>query len=596
MKVLRRALVGVTGLAAVLAATAAVAPSSVGATTTTTTWVPKPICSQPAVGHKGCLGIKLVKRRVSLDSVSAKRADAVRRAITRSSQLGGPAGGYTPMDLAKAYGVNPDAAAGATQTVAVVDAYNDPSVRYDLDFFNAEYGLPAETAKSFRVVDQGGSSIDPESATTPSPDEGWAGEITLDVQAVRGLCHLCKILLVEADSSSDQDLADAVDTAVRLGATEVTNSYGGPETDPQNTADVSKAYDHPGVVITASSGDDGWYDWDYFNATAGGSSVAPSANTPEIPASYPTVVGVGGTSLYLNDDSTRAGEQVWNTNGPSDAYGYSLGFPLGASGSGCSTTYTAFPWQRDLAGYGGLGCGTKRSSVDVAAVADPFTGFDVYQSFGGPSAWETVGGTSLSSPLVAAIWALAGGAHGVAYPSLSLYGHFNGDSTRHTYDVTIGGTGACDTASLGSCYSSFGGNPNVYSILFGLIDCGFTASTDEYLGNRSQCYARPGYDGVAGVGTPDGLGGFTRTGPHAVIASPGTVKHRVAKKFSAAGTTDPFPGGRITRYAWNFGDGHTATGKTPTHTYATKGKRTITLKVTDSYGFTATTKRRITVR
>ena len=595
MKVLRRALVGITGLAAVLATTAAMAPASVGATTTTT-WVPKPMCAQPTAGHKACLGIRLVKKRVSLADATTRQADAVRRSITRDSQLGGPAGGFTPMDLAKAYGVNPGAAAGASQTVAIVDAYNDPSVRYDLDYFNAEYGLPAETARSFRVVDQRGASIDPNSTTTPAPDEGWAGEITLDVQAVRGLCHQCKLLLVEADSDSDQDLADAVDTAVRLGATEVTNSYGGAETDLNNTAGVSKAYDHPGVVITASSGDDGWHDWDVFNETAAGNSVDKSANTPEAPASYPTVVGVGGTSLYLNPDSTRASETVWNSNGPADFDGYLLGAPLGASGSGCSTTYSAFPWQRDLPGYAGLGCGYLRSSVDVAAVADPFTGYDIYQSWGGPSDWETAGGTSLSSPVVAAIWALAGGAHGVDYPSLSLYGHFNGDTTRHTYDVTVGGTGACDTASLGSCYSAFGDNPNAFAYGFGSIDCGFGAFGATVVEDRWQCYARPGYDGAAGVGTPEGVGAFTRTGPHAVIASPGTVKHRVAKKFSAAGTTDPFPGGRITHYAWSFGDGHTATGRTPSHTYATKGTRTITLTVTDSYGFTAHVKRRVSVR
>ena len=586
-RALGRTLVGVTGLAAVLATTAAFAPASVGATTTT--WVPKPMCANPAPGHKACQGVRLVKKQVPVASTDGKRAAAIRRAISRS-QLGGPAGGYTPMDLARAYGVNADAAVGATQTVAIVDAYDDPTVRADLNTFNAKYRLPAETAKSFRVVNQsGGTSL-------PAADPGWAGEITLDVQAVRGLCHRCKILLVEADNSSDQALADAVNTAVGLGATEVTNSYGGSEDDPENTQAVAKAYDHPGVVITASSGDDGWYDWDYFNEITS-VAVPPSADTPEIPAAYPTVVGVGGTSLYLNPDSTRASEQVWNTNGPSDAYGYSIGFPLGASGSGCSTSYDAFSWQRDLHGYGGLGCGAKRSSVDVAAVADPFTGFDDYQSWGAdPQGWGTVGGTSLSSPVIAAIWALAGGAHGVDYPALSLYGHFNGERGKHTYDVTVGGTGACDTSSLRACYNSFGGNPNDFALGFGLIDCGFADSGPMVLNQRWQCYAKPGYDGVAGVGTPKGVSGFTRTGPHAVIASPGIVRHRHAKRFSAAGTTDPFPGGRITRYAWNFGDGHTATGTSPSHTYAKKGKRTITLKVSDSYGFTAVAKRRIAVR
>jgi PKD repeat protein len=74
------------------------------------------------------------------------------------------------------------------------------------------------------------------------------------------------------------------------------------------------------------------------------------------------------------------------------------------------------------------------------------------------------------------------------------------------------------------------------------------------------------------------------------------VRHLSAKRFSAVGSRDPFPGGRITRYAWNFGDGHTATGRRASHTYATRGTRTITLKVTDSYGFTGVVKRRVSVR
>src|SRR5262249_3762998 len=159
--------------------------------------------------------------------------------------------------------------------------------------------------------------------------QGWAGEITLDVQAVRGLCHACKILLVEATSNSDSDLSTATNYAASQ-ASIVSNSYGGPEApaDPK-----ASAHHHPRLAILASTGDDGWYGWDHFNLGS------PSDGAPDVPASYNTVVGVGGTSLAVNQDGSRASESVWNDNGPGDVYGSNLG-PLGASGGGCSSLYS----------------------------------------------------------------------------------------------------------------------------------------------------------------------------------------------------------------------------------------------------------------
>ena len=224
----------------------------------------------------------------------------------------GPSGGYTPAQLAKAYGVDVNAAASANQTVAIVDAFDDPTVKTDLATFDTNYGLPAETSTSFRVVNQTGGS------TLPAANAGWAGEITLDVQAVRGLCHKCKILLVEANSNSFDDLAAAVNEAATLHANEISNSYGGAETGAGITPTIAAAYNHPGIAIVASTGDDGWYDWDRLN------NLVAGANAPQAPAALPSVVGVSGTSLYLNPDGTRAGETVWNNNGPNDAIGWAL--------------------------------------------------------------------------------------------------------------------------------------------------------------------------------------------------------------------------------------------------------------------------------
>ena len=255
--------------------------------------------------------------------------------------------------------------------MAIVDAYADPSVTADLDHFDANYGLPAETSTSFKVVSQTGGSV----SGVPT-DVGWAGEITLDADAVRGLCHACKILLVEANSSNGSDLATAANYAAAH-ASIVSNSYGGPEF--PGDSDVS-AYNHPGVAILASTGDAGWYGWDALNS-------GPSApNAPQVPASYNTVVGVGGTSLTLNSGGSRASETVWNDDGPEDSLASHFG---GASGGGCSSIYSAQTWQQDVAGYGSLGCGaTLRNGVDVAADADYLTGYDTYET---TTSWCTPG-------------------------------------------------------------------------------------------------------------------------------------------------------------------------------------------------------------
>ena len=560
-------------------------PSAGLSSGTTTVQLPQRLCAAPLPGESSCLAIRLVTRQVSSGTAAKLRAAGLARPNAVSSVASGPAGGYSPGQLAAAYGVNPGAA--TSQTVAIVDAFQDPSVTADLNAFDAQYGLPSETSGTFQAVSQTGGSV---SGITTDVD--WAGETTLDVETVRGLCHACKILLVEANSDSNSDLGAAVDEAVALGATIVSNSYGSPEipSDPQ-AAD----YNHQGVAILASTGDDGWYDWDGFNL--GGASD----NAPLVPASYDSVVGVGGTTLDLNPNGTRASETVWNDNGPFDAEGFAFantyGITGGAAGSGCSSIYTAQPWQQDVSGYSTLGCGpTFRNGVDIAADADYFTGFDTYETTGWcsgtdgngntcPSSdpgWQTIGGTSLSSPLVAAMWGLAGGPAGVNYPAMTLYGHFQAAPSQ-LYDVTVGGTGACDNTDPAPCGNFFGvSNPNTLGA--GLLDCMWAATGTTVLADKYQCNAEPGYDGVSGVGTPTGIAPFQPISPSAVIQSPGTLTVGVSHNFSASGSSAPFPGDSITQYKWNWGDGQTTTTTvaTASHTYASAGTKTVTLTVTDT--------------
>ena len=212
--------------------------------------------------------------------------------------------GYGPTDLQSAYAL-PSSSAGSGQTVAIVDAYDDPNAASDLATYRSQYGLPACTTASgcFKKVNQtGGSSL-------PSADSGWAEEESLDLDMVSAICPNCKILLVEATSASMSDLGTSVNTAVSLGAKYVSNSYGGSESSSDTSYD-SSYFNHPGVAITVSSGDDGY--------------------GTEYPAASKYVTAVGGTSLSRNSSTRGWGETAWS-----------------GAGSGCSSYDAKQSWQTD---------------------------------------------------------------------------------------------------------------------------------------------------------------------------------------------------------------------------------------------------------
>jgi subtilase family serine protease len=594
-------LVAPTGATA-LGATSTRPPRAVAAVTTSGPVAPSryytlaPACAPAQAGHMSCLAL----RRVA--AASARVPGAIRSDVHTDAYPAGPAGGFTPSDIAKAYGEHP--ATQVTQTVGIVDAYDDPNLLSDLNAFDAYYGLPAETASTFRKVSQTGSTT-----ALPNADRtGWAAEEILDAEAVRGMCHSCTILLVEANTSTDADLGAAVDEAVALGANEVAVSYGSAErSDSGQSAAVAADYNHPGVVIAAATGDHGYYGWDNANYSYSTSSTPPpgtqttSSDAPDMPASLNTVVAVGATTLQLNDDGTRSGEAVWNDNGPIDSTGLALAAPQGASGGGCSTEYTAQPWQSNIANYASTGCGSKRLATDISIVGDPNTGFDIYDSYPTtsspactpPACWYTYGGTSLSAPLIAAIWATVGGSGGVPYPSLSLYGHLK-SSVGTLNDVTVGGNGYCDGSSPAACQSVAGSAPNTSAE--GILDCAWVGTTSTLAVGTRACEAATGYDGASGVGTPNTAAAFRAMNPTGVITTPATITHSRSATISGATSSDPFPGGSITADKWYFGDRTGATGPKPAHTYAKAGRYTITLQVTDNYGRSATVTKAVTVK
>ena len=307
--------------------------------------------------------------------------------------------GFGPSDLRSAY--NLTASGSSAMTVAIVDAQDDPNAESDLASYRSNFGLPACTTANgcFRKVNENGNA-----SPLPTADAGWAGEISLDVDMVSAICPNCHILLVEASQPTTQDLGTAVNTAIRLGAKFVSNSYGGDEDGTEPQAD-SQFYNHPGIVITASSGD---------------------SNTG---ASYPAtgigVTAVGGTHLVRNTSARGWGETVWKTNASE------------GTGSGCSASVAKPSFQNGL----NTGC-SRRAEADVSADADPATGVAVFDTFQSPG-WEVFGGTSASAPMIAAVYALAGNPGASDSPNAYPYGH-----TANLNDVTSGNNGTCSVAVI----------------------------------------------------------------------------------------------------------------------------------------------------
>jgi subtilase family serine protease len=345
-----------------------------------------------------------------------------------------PNAGYIPAQLQSAYALQTASAAdGRGETVAIVDAYDDPKAISDLDTYRRTFGLggctvspPAATGCTFtdgatvRKVSQTGTTAYPRGNTS------WGQEISLDLDMVSAICPRCNILLVEATTNSIANLGIAEVEAASLGANAISNSYGASEFSGETADDVN--YDHPGIAVTASTGDSGYgVEW---------------------PAASPYVTAVGGTSLKTASTARGWTETAWT-----------------GAGSGCSAYEPQPTWQT-------IGAITsvcaKRATADVSAVADPNTGVSVYDTYAsflfGSSGWLVFGGTSVASPIIASVYALAGNtSQAPGFP----YSH-----TLSLNDVTSGSNA-------------------------GLIGCG-----------NDLCTAGVGWDGPTGLGTPNGIAAF----------------------------------------------------------------------------------------
>jgi subtilase family serine protease len=333
--------------------------------------------------------------------------------------------GYSPPQIRHAYGFDLLSCTGANtcgtgQTIAIVDAYDDPNAESDLKTFSSTYGLPACTTANycFSKVYASGSK--------PRSDQGWSLEISLDVQWAHAIAPGAKILLVEAQNNQLSGLMSAVDVAVSKGAKVVSMSWGSNEFSSETSYDYH--FNKAGVAFFASSGDSG--------------SVS-------YPAASPYVIGVGGTTLHLdNTGNLISAETAWS------------------GGGGGISVYENEPSYQSS--YGITTTGGNRGIPDVSYNADPNTGISVYDSVGyqGQKGWFIVGGTSAGSPQWAALAAIAA-------PTVPVSSALYNAASTTTTDSTTGKT--------------------EYVLNYRDITSG---------SNSSGYSSGPGYDLVTGLGSP----------------------------------------------------------------------------------------------
>jgi len=297
--------------------------------------------------------------------------------------------GIGPAEIQSAYKL--DVSKGSGAVIAIVDAYGYKNAEADLAKYRSQYGLkPCGTSDGcLTIVNQNGQKS-PLPADPPSSDD-WTVEAALDLDAASAACPNCKLLYIQADGPND-GLFIAQNTAAKLGATVISNSWGGPEDGNEASYD-QQYFNHPGVAIFVASGDAGW-----------------TGTSPDYPSTSQYVIAVGGTKLVKSSSNTRGWtEGAWTSGG-----------------SSCSKSIAKPSYQTNTA------C-TKRATVDVAAVGDPSTGLAVYNSKNG--GWLVIGGTSAACPVVASIYALTG--HGA-----DKAGDAYANSTKY-FDITTGKNGSC---------------------------------------------------------------------------------------------------------------------------------------------------------
>jgi subtilase family serine protease len=388
--------------------------------------------------------------------------------------------GYTPAQIKGAYGIS-GAYNGAGQTVAIIDAYASSTIEQDVNQWSTNRGLPTLTPGQFTQVVAPGTFLRPENPKQ-SPQE-WAGEETLDIEAVHGMAPAAKIVYVGSPNNY-RDLDAAMNFVVdRHLAQIVTNSYGF-STELLPTGYVKPLED---TFIQAAAEGIGVY---FSSGDNGDETSAHGFATPDWPAVSPWVTAVGGTALGVDATNTRALETGWGTSNyncdTTTLVCTRTGWLYG-SGGGVSQIF-AEPSYQTSAGLSVSG----RAIPDVAALGDPQTGLLVGQTQTFPDGTYydeyRLGGTSLSSPIFAGLMALAdqkaGHPHGFANPVFYA-------NPSSFYDVLSVKTAVARRNYNNSVDASAGTSDRLRTF-------------DDYTGSPTQ-HTGAGWDNVTGLGTPQGI-------------------------------------------------------------------------------------------
>lgn len=312
---------------------------------------------------------------------------------------------------------------GYGQTIAIVDAYDDPNISKDLATFSSQFGLPDCTSTN-------GCFVKATPQGKPRSDSGWALEESLDVQWAHAMAPGAKIILVEAKSASFSNLLNAVDYAASKGASQVSMSWGGSEFSSESNYDYH--FNKNNVSFFASSGD------------SGSGTIYPAVS--------PYVVAVGGTTLNVDSLGNVSSETAWS-----------------GSGGGPSLYESEQSYQTNY----GITSNGKRAVPDVSYNADPNTGVPVYDSFGyqGSKGWFQVGGTSAGAPQWAALSAIVNNVRTTPMSSTSygtetlLYGAATGTDYANDFRDIMSGNNGGFSAGTGYDFVTGVGSPLSNSLL-----------------------------------------------------------------------------------------------------------------------------------
>ncbi|MBX5456048.1 MAG: S53 family peptidase [Thermogemmatispora sp.] len=333
---------------------------------------------------------------------------------------------YTPLQLRQYYGFEPLIQRGYTgkgQTIIDIVSFGSPTLQQDLDVFSRRFQLPLTKVQVIQPIQK--AEYDPH-----HDKSGWAGETELDVEIIHALAPEANIVVLVspvAETEGTVGLPEfrqliqyAIDhhlgtiVSQSWGASEVTleDAAGRQEVQKWNTL-LQKATLEEHMTFFSSSGDQGATDYADLNM----SRLSPKATT-SFAADVPWVTSVGGTTLL------RQGTQI-----------HEIGWSQ--SGGGFSALFSEPSYQKLLPSSAQAAFQGRRGVPDVAAAADPGTNLAFY--FNG--VWETVGGTSASAPMWAALAAIANqmAGHPLGFLNPALYTlATSANYQRDFHDITVG--------------------------------------------------------------------------------------------------------------------------------------------------------------